>query len=525
MLFAETEKLRKQVAELEEKIAKQNQAITSYRDQLIKVTDHKSERDLYSELAGVFATESSIESVYTRTMEALSLHFKTRYAGVFLIDDKDDTFAFRYGKGYNTALLPSIPYVGSLMGQCLFKRDILWEPSFVKKPRGVQLCQDPQEQSVLCAPLVLLGKEAGVIRCANLDSGAIDRIKPVVKTVMLLLVPTLERLMLQSKNDWTMRSLDISFSIARLLENTLDTMEIMNRVCGEVSRLLGCAGCMLAMIDRFGVAVPVARWPEGFELAGNQSSGAIYLRNLEEAFPGGTGLIPDVHRGDHKWSWPDVKVRSICMAPIRLRNMVKGVLVAVGTSNQTYDHAHEDLLGIVAAQASVTLERASYFQKQEDRARLDGLTGLYNRRMFQEIMTEELSRVKRYAHPLSLIMMDIDHFKKCNDTFGHPVGDEVIKMVARTISFMVRATDRAFRYGGEEFAILLPETLASNGHILAERIRTQIGADRSVPGVQVTISCGLTGVQPDDTIDSFVKRSDGALYMAKETGRNKVVTA
>ncbi len=270
-------------------------------------------------------------------------------------------------------------------------------------------------------------------------------------------------------------------------------------------------------------AVPVARWPEGFELAGNQSSGAIYLRNLLEAFPGGNALIPDVHRSDRRWSWADARVRSLCMAPLRLRNAVQGVLLAVGTANETYDRAHENLLGIVAAQASVTLERASYFQKQEDQARSDGLTGLYNRRMFQEALIDELSRVKRYSHPLSLIMIDIDHFKKCNDTFGHPVGDEVICMVARTIASMVRATDRAFRYGGEEFAVLLPETAAASGRILAERVRRQIEADRSVQGIAVTISCGITGVLPDDTTDTFVKRSDAALYGAKEAGRNRVV--
>jgi diguanylate cyclase (GGDEF)-like protein len=119
-------------------------------------------------------------------------------------------------------------------------------------------------------------------------------------------------------------------------------------------------------------------------------------------------------------------------------------------------------------------------------------------------------------------MLDIDHFKKFNDAYGHPVGDEVIKMVSRTIKSMIRATDRAFRYGGEEFALVLPETSVENGALLAERIRRQIEANRSVKGLVITISIGVGGVNISETPEAFIKRVDGALYEAKETGRNRV---
>jgi diguanylate cyclase (GGDEF)-like protein len=522
-MSAETDKLKKHIEELEERAARQDQAIRSYREQLLKLTDHKSERDLYSELAVVFARESSIDEVYKKTFESLSQHLKARYFGLFLLDTASDMFEFRHGKGYNPALLPPVPYLGSLMGTSLFRKEILWEPALSKRPNAVCLNQDPEEYNVLCAPLVLLGSEAGVIRLANIEPSLIEKAKPVLRIVTQLLCSSLERLLLQSKNDWTLRSLDISFSIARLLEDTLDRQEILRRVCAEVPRLLGCAGCILAMRDSGGILVPAARWPDHFDLTGNPGSGAIYLRNLLEAFPNGNALIPDLHRGERRWSWPDPKVRSLCMAPLRFRNCVQGVLIAVGPGGEVYGHAHENLLGIVASQASVTLERASYFQQQEDQARYDGLTGLFNRRMFQEILLEEIHRLKRYPHPLSLIMMDIDHFKKCNDTYGHPVGDEVIKMVSQHIRMMIRTTDRGFRYGGEEFAVVLPETAAGNGQILAERLRMRIESDRSVQGVSVTVSAGITGFLPSDTPESFVKRADTCLYSAKESGRNRVV--
>jgi diguanylate cyclase (GGDEF)-like protein len=525
-MFAENDKTKKHIEELEEKVARQGAAISGYLDQLRKLTDHKSERDLYSELAVVFAKETSTDEVLRKTLEALSAHLKAKYYGVFLLETKNDRLEYRHGKGYNSNLLPpKIPYIGSFMGQSLFRREIFWEPAFAKKSNAVHLNQDPPEHNVLCVPLILLGNETGVIRCANIEASSIDKTKAMMRTIAQLLCSSLERIMLQSKNEWTMRSLDISFSIARLLEDTLDKQEIMKRVCAEVPRLFSCTGCILAMRTPSGVMETAACWPDSFELAGNSMSEAIYMRNLLEAFPPGNALIPNIHRDDRRWSWSNPKVRSLCMAPVRLRNAVQGILVAVGPSDTTYEHAHENLLGIVASQTSVTLERASYFLRQEDHARMDGLTGLFNRRMFQEMLLDEINRVKRYGRPLSLVMIDIDHFKKCNDTFGHPVGDEVIRMVSGTIGSMVRATDRAFRYGGEEFAILLPETSSGDGYILCERLRCAIAEDRSVVGVVITISSGITEVAATDTPESFVKRSDTCLYSAKESGRNRVVIA
>ncbi len=524
-MFAENKKLKQHIGELEEKVARQVKAIGGYLEQLRKLTENKSERDLYSELAVVFAKETNVDEALKKTLDALSLHLKAKYYGALLLDAKHDQLEYRHGKGYNVNLLPQIPYIGSLMGLCLFRREIVWEAELDKNTAAVSLNQDPPEHNTLCVPLVLLGNEAGVIRCSNIEAAAIDKTKAMMRTISHLLCSSLERIMLQSKNEWNMRSLEISFSIARLLEDTLDKQEIMKRVCAEAPRLFGCAGCILAMKDDSGALRIAARWPESFELAGNADSGAIYLRNLLEAFPNGNALIPNIHRDDRRWSWSNPKVKSLCMAPIRLRNQVQGIILAVGPADATYEHAHENLLGIVASQASVTIERASYFLRQEDQARSDGLTGLFNRRMFQEMLLDEINRAKRYGRPLSLVMMDIDHFKKCNDTYGHQAGDDVIRMVSRKIKTMVRATDRAFRYGGEEFTVLLPETASGDGYILCERLRSAIEEDRSAKGLAITVSSGITGYSATDTPESFVKRADTCLYSAKESGRNRVVMA
>jgi diguanylate cyclase (GGDEF)-like protein len=514
---------QKHIDELEEKLARQHTAIESYCEQLKKLTDYKSERDLYSELSAVFAFSSNFDEVFVKTLDAISLHLKASYYGIFWLDERKENFLYRHGKGYNPSSIPALHETGSLMGDCLFKKEVLWEPRFRSRTDVVALNQIPEENNVLCSPVILENGDEGVIRLANIDPVISEKAKSIMWTLTRLLCSALDRLSLHARNEKTLRSLDVSFAIARLLEDTLNKQDILKKVCSEAPRLLPCAGCVLALREANGAMVPVMSWPENFILAANKASGSIYLQNLIEAFPSGSGLIADIHRNERRWSWPAPTIKSLCMAPIRIRNQLEGVIILLGPPEETYDKSHENLLGLVAAQTSMTLERASYFQRQEDLARLDGLTGLNNHRTFQESIREEINRTRRYGRSLSLIMLDIDHFKKFNDTYGHPVGDEVIKMVAKTIKTMIRGTDRAFRYGGEEFTIILPETPGKNGIILAERLRQFVEQNRSVKNLTITISLGITELTQKESPESFIKRSDDALYAAKEGGRNRVV--
>lgn len=159
----------------------------------------------------------------------------------------------------------------------------------------------------------------------------------------------------------------------------------------------------------------------------------------------------------------------------------------------------------------------------------DGLTGLYNHRYFQEVLESELERAKRYDHPLSLLLIDIDFFKKVNDQFGHPAGDQVLQEVGNTLVKLVRRCDMVARYGGEEFAIILPETGLTSAKVLAQRVRRGIEQMRVCCGKQtlaITISCGVSSSEDDQdnslTRNMLVEQSDQALYRAKENGRNRV---
>ena len=152
---------------------------------------------------------------------------------------------------------------------------------------------------------------------------------------------------------------------------------------------------------------------------------------------------------------------------------------------------------------------------------LDGLTGLYNRRYFNELMTLEFSKLNRSQDALSLLMIDIDNFKKYNDTNGHPAGDKLLKDAAQVFGSVVRDVDSVCRYGGEEFAVLLPQASKEEAALVAERLRAQVNLY-----LGATVSIGI-GSAPADAQEAqaLIDKADAALYQAKQTGKNKFCLA
>lgn len=161
----------------------------------------------------------------------------------------------------------------------------------------------------------------------------------------------------------------------------------------------------------------------------------------------------------------------------------------------------------------------------------DALTGLYTRWFVMEKIEEEINRALRFGSPLSLLMVDLDHFKKVNDSFGHPIGDLVLQMVGHLLRDSCRIYDIPGRYGGEEFCLMLPETAMENTTIVAERIRrrvesTPVVCDNGI-SVRITTSIGIAGFESDRDeailgASALVERADRALYLAKQRGRNRI---
>lgn|GEM_PF-4751502 len=162
-------------------------------------------------------------------------------------------------------------------------------------------------------------------------------------------------------------------------------------------------------------------------------------------------------------------------------------------------------------------------QEKSALTRKDPLTGIFNRLAYEEQFQSEFQRWKRFGHPLTCLVWDIDHFKKINGQYGHPVGDEVLRGVAQQLSSCIRSTDFVARFGGEVFVMLLPGTDTRAALKVADKLRLNIAESKFANngrGIAVTISCGLSGFEPGDSPESVFNRADHALYRAKQAGRN-----
>jgi diguanylate cyclase (GGDEF)-like protein len=185
--------------------------------------------------------------------------------------------------------------------------------------------------------------------------------------------------------------------------------------------------------------------------------------------------------------------------------------------------------GKVVFMAFDITERNQLYQEVQRLANQDGLTGCFNRRHFMEEAAQEIHRGMRYNHPLSLLMMDIDHFKDVNDRYGHQMGDQLLCNLVLLCQKQLRNDDILGRYGGEEFVVLMPETASAGAMLASERLREKIEKmkiDTPEGSLSVTVSMGLAsleqGFDKTHTLDTLIKRADQALYAAKAAGRNCV---
>ncbi len=217
----------------------------------------------------------------------------------------------------------------------------------------------------------------------------------------------------------------------------------------------------------------------------------------------------------------------LLIIPIISRNKLIGVVNYLSSSiDKISDGNIASLLSMVNT-AAVNIENVELYEKTKILARYDSLTGLLNYREFQRILNKEVKRAKRYGHSLTMIMLDIDYFKNYNDYNGHPQGDKVLKKIGKVILNSIRQLDIGFRYGGEEFALLLLETEADAAFKIAERLRRNlagigfIGQEKQ-PNGNLTISLGIASFPADaGNKDELTDRADQALYHAKHLGRNQ----
>lgn len=226
-----------------------------------------------------------------------------------------------------------------------------------------------------------------------------------------------------------------------------------------------------------------------------------------------------------KWEWVESRTTMLSKGAYDMPAELVVIITLITERKVAEKNLHDAKAEIETANQQ--LQQA--LVREEIMARIDALTQVNNRRHFFNLATQEFIVTQRYRRSLAIILFDIDHFKQVNDTYGHPIGDNVLQIVAQIASENLREADILGRYGGEEFAIMLPDTNARESLTVAERIRERIAnhlIDTEKGSFHVSISLGVAEFLPqDDTLDQLIQRVDNALYIAKQTGRNRTMLA
>ncbi|MDB5106215.1 MAG: diguanylate cyclase [Fibrobacteres bacterium] len=263
-----------------------------------------------------------------------------------------------------------------------------------------------------------------------------------------------------------------------------------------------------------------------FDIHDNRSLYGSVFRNRRSVVSQGFRVEQRFVRFDREEP-AEMKPQDILIAPIHDdRQAVWAVVGLESNRGGVYSQSELQLLKTIMANVTTALTKARMYTEMEKLATIDGLTQIANHRKFQDIMTMELERSQRYNTPMTLLLMDIDHFKKFNDTYGHPVGDLVLQMVAKALQGSIRNTDYCARYGGEEFVVVLIQADEAQSRILAERIRKaveslQIQNDDKI--LRVTVSIGSATFPFDgSTKQELIDNSDKSMYASKQGGRNRV---
>lgn len=215
------------------------------------------------------------------------------------------------------------------------------------------------------------------------------------------------------------------------------------------------------------------------------------------------------------------KFTSLLSVPLKVKNSVLGILSVYSKNKREFTPFEMKIAQILASQATLCIVKNSYIKKMEKEATMDKMTGLYNQNCFYQRLEEEVARTSRNGCSLSLLFMDTDRLKDINDTYGHLAGDKVLQFFARKIKESIRKMDIAFRYGGDEFAVILPEADSEKAFLIAERIRQKVKEVTSLHSV--SLSFGIASFPRDSKRpQELLNKADQAMYQAKRKGGNRI---
>ncbi len=337
----------------------------------------------------------------------------------------------------------------------------------------------------------------------------------------------------QSRIADELREMREILSVAQVVVSSLDLDEVLHVIlCGAMAIIEAPAGS-IALYDESISSVHLrvhAGLSDKFTTKNRWlvKEGGLTHHILEQ---GGLFVVEDTEKAEFFKNPIAIGegIRSLIAVPLKIQDKIVGILYVDDFKPRRFQEHRLRALSILASFASMSINNAQLYAETQKLACTDGLTGIYNHRQFKQMSFEELSRAKRYNKKMAMIMLDIDNFKLFNDSYGHPAGDKVLAALGCLLKKTLRDCDFAFRYGGEEFMAILPETGITSAVVVANRIAAAIRENSHrfladiAPDHKVTVSIGVA-VYPRDGVDevSLLHVVDDMLYKAKASGKDRV---
>ena len=486
------------------------------------------------------------EGAFGALIDMISFLVPAHTYALYLDDHDDGTFSQRCIRCQSHAILSSSPAKftkgNGLIGICAAQKQAQYLPEMVIPSRSLgYYAQDVSIQSFLAVPIIQGERVAGVLVLDSLERGAFsDSMQSILNRFTPLFSQIIESIRKSLEIDIRARNFAALHEMSSILSSSLEVSEVLGKLMNQVRSVVPYDFCAFLLYDE-DTSEAILTGFKGYDtkFTGSrfpieQSAILAHMYNeWKDRRSMSIHFDPDLgNRGREIGLFPykelQPPIKSLFGRPLVAGDKFIGAAFLSSIHANVFNEFHRNFIDTLLNQVSMVVDNSLLHRNIRDMARTDGLTGLLNHRTFMEKLSEEYRRLVREPRPFSILLLDIDHFKKVNDDHGHPVGDIVIKRVAAVLKDIVRGSDFVARYGGEEFAVGMVDTDVRGASQTAERIRksvddTSITLDKAHKPIRVTVSCGIASF-PADTkkLEELVEFSDLALYYAKRHGRNRV---
>ena len=481
----------------------------------------------------------NVQEVLSSVVYFMCRNFKSYSALGFIFNPSTQMFLLNsfHSKSLNIIKETQIPLGTGVVGKIGSEKRSFMSGDYSFYSSDLQYYQGPEEiNSILAVPVISENNEVlGTLVIDSTDKNAFkEQDKEILKRFSSLAAALITNTRIRIFQERSARTFQIFYEASHKFTTALNLDEVFTVLFQIMPLVTPCSRQIAVIYNEFEKTGIIYRTegtetevPVGLKFPLNSGLYSFVLKKRKLVY------VQDYLQYENKYFRfvPDEtrnpNIRSLIVFPIiDNESRCRGLFSIESNTPGQFHNEVQQIMSTLLENASVAFTRALLYKRMETLATTDGLTELNNHRQFQELLSQELERSRRYNRTLSLLLMDIDHFKTFNDTYGHPVGDLVLKEISNCIRQSLRANDIPSRYGGEEFTVILPETNDKGGIAIAERIRSTIenhvihSLDRQLK-VTVSIGCAsylATRVSQKELID----RADKALYYSKEHGRNIV---